>query len=383
MKPLTRVAIAVLAVSMTALTGCDRGLKAELHKPSPLPVINAPVQMLSETWHQQIGGAKRHDPLRLQLATTADVIIAANRAGEVTAWSDKGQKLWQQTLKRDVSSGVSVQGDLAVVGTNDGHLIALDAKTGAIRWQQPLSSSLLAPALVTADRVVVMANDGTVTGTDRATGKPVWSFDVAVPALSIRGLSAPILFDDNQVIVASAGGRLYALDLATGVPQWDRRVMFNDGRSEVQRMVDIDGDPLISGRQLYAVGYQGQLVALDLDSQRTRWRADTSSLRGTATGLGNIYVASTQGQIEAYDEQDGKRLWTQASLAWRDLSNPVVLGRYVVVGDAEGYLHLIEQTEGKVVGRVRTRGAVRFLRVVGDRLLVDSSTGALSIWQVR
>jgi outer membrane protein assembly factor BamB len=94
-------------------------------------------------------------------------------------------------------------------------------------------------------------------------------------------------------------------------------------------------------------------------------------------------VASTQGQIEAYDEQDGKRLWTQASLAWRDLSNPVVLGRYVVVGDAEGYLHLIEQTEGKVVGRVRTRGAVRFLRVVGDRLLVDSSTGALSIWQVR
>jgi outer membrane protein assembly factor BamB len=383
MSVLKPLALAVLSLSLLSLTGCDRGLKADIHKPSTLPEITAPAQSLTEIWHEKIGGAKRHDPLRLQLAVADGVIIATNRQGDVTAWDDNGQKRWTRKLKRDISGGVSLQGDLAVVGSNDGHLIALSAKTGEIRWQRALSSSLLAPALVTADRVVVIANDGTVTGTDRVTGQPVWSFDVAVPALSMRGVSAPVLFDDTLVVVSSAGGRLYALDLKTGVPQWERRVAFNDGRSEVQRLIDIDGDPLISGRQLYAVSYQGQLVALDLDSQRTRWRAETSSLRGTATGLGNIYVVNTTGHLQAYDEQDGKLLWTQKSLAWRDVSNPVVLGRYVVVGDAQGYLHLIEQTEGKVVGRVRTRGAVRFLRVVGDRLLVDSSTGALSIWQVR
>lgn len=374
----------VLSLALLSVAGCDRGLKAEVHKPSKLPAIAASAaQLLSPVWQANVGGANRQDPLRLQLALSNGLIVAVNRQGDVTAWDEKGKTRWTNKLKRQIGSGVSAQGDVVVVGSNDGQLIALDSATGRTRWQRNLSSSLLAPALVTEDRVIVMANDGTVTGTDRATGKPVWSFDVAVPALSIRGLAAPVLFDDSLAIVASAGGRLYALDIKTGVPQWDRRVAFNDGRSDVQRLVDIDGDPLISGRQLYAASYQGQLVALDLDSQRVRWRADTSTLRGTATGLGNIYVANTSGELAAYDEQDGKLLWTQKALAWRNLSNPVVLGRYVVVGDAEGYLHLIEQTEGKVVGRVRTRGAVGFLRVVGDRLLVNSGTGALSIWQVR
>lgn len=385
MRPLlvTTMTAAILS-SMALSTGCSRGLKPEVHKPSKLPEITAPVQALSEVWHESIGGGDRKDPLRLQMASNQQLIVAANRDGEITAWPvGSRQALWTRKLKRPISAGVSLQDDMAVVGTETGQLIALDSKTGKTVWQRQLTASILAPALIAGDRVVVMANDGTVTGTDRVTGQPVWSFDVPVPAISVRGSASPILFDDNRVIVSSAGGRIYSLDLQTGVPQWEGRVAINQGRSDVQRLIDIDGTPLISGRQLYVVSYQGQLKAVDLDSQRVRWSMDTSSLRSPATGIGNIYVSTADGNIEAYDEQDGALVWTQKKLAYRDLSNPVVLGRYLIVGDADGYLHLIEQTEGKIVGRVRTRGAVRFLRVVDDRLLVDSSTGHLSIWQVR
>lgn len=385
MRPLLVTAMTAAMVASVALSsGCSRGLKPEVHKPSKLPEISAPVQALSEVWHERVGGGDRKDPLRLQLASNEQLIIAANRDGEVTAWPVGSNKsLWTRKLKRPVSGGVTLQDDMAVVGTETGHLIALNSKTGETLWQRKLTASVLAPALIAGDRVVVLANDGTVTGTDRVTGQPVWSFDVPVPAISVRGSASPILFDDNRVIVSSAGGRIYSLDLQTGVPQWEGRVAINQGRSDVQRLIDIDGTPLISGRQLYVVSYQGQLKAVDLDSQRVRWSMDTSSLRSPATGIGNIYVSTAEGNIEAYDEQDGKLLWRQKDLAYRDLSNPVVLGRYLIVGDADGYVHLLEQTEGKIVGRVRTRGAVRFLRVVNDRLLVDSSTGHLSIWQVR
>jgi outer membrane protein assembly factor BamB len=385
MRPLMTSALTVaLLTSLTLSTGCSRGLKPEVHKPSKLPQLTAPVQSLSDVWHERIGGGDRKDPLRLQLASNQHIIIAANRDGDVTAWSVGSNKaLWTRKLKRPVSAGVSLQDDMAVVGTETGQLIALNSKTGETLWQRQLTASVLAPALIAADRVVVLANDGTVTGTDRVTGQPVWSFDVPVPAISVRGSASPLLFDDNRVIVSSAGGRIYSLDLQSGVPQWEGRVAINQGRSDVQRLIDIDGTPLISGRQLYVVSYQGQLKAVDLDSQRVRWSMDTSSLRSPATGIGNIYVSTADGHIDAYDEQDGKVVWTQKKLAYRDLSNPVVLGRYLIVGDADGYLHLIEQTEGKIVGRVRTRGAVRSLRVVDDRLLVDSSTGHLSIWQVR
>jgi outer membrane protein assembly factor BamB len=199
--------------------------------------------------------------------------------------------------------------------------------------------------------------------------------------VSIRGNAAPILYNDDTVMLASGGGRLYAVDLSTGVPKWERRVAISQGRSEVQRLIDIDSDPLLSAGQLYVVSYQGQLVALDLEQQRMRWTADTSSLRNLSTSIGNVYVTTTEGAVQAFDEQDGRKVWQLDQLKYRELSNPVVLGRWLVVGDAKGYLHLIEQTEGKIVGRVRTAGAVRYLRVVGDRLLVQSTSGALSVWQ--
>lgn len=375
------IMLAVL-VSSIALAGCNRGYKPDIPKPSPLPTLPAQTQTLKPIWSERMGGANKHDPLRLQLAFDAQRYVAANRKGELEAWDTQGRSLWSRDFKdAELSSGVTLSDERVVVGSATGQLIVLDAKTGQTLWTRQLSASMLAPALVAGDRVVALANDGTVTGTSLSTGQPVWTFDIQVPAVSIRGNAAPILYDATTVILASAGGRLYAVDLNTGMPKWERRVAISQGRSEVQRLIDVDGDPLISTGQLYVVSYQGQLVALDLEQQRMRWSAETSSLRSLAMSIGNIYVATTDGAVQAFDEQDGRKVWQIDQLKHRNLSNPVVLGRWLVVGDADGYLHLIEQTEGKIVGRVRTSGAVRYLRVVDDRLLVQSTNGALSVWQ--
>ncbi|GAC1374513.1 MAG: outer membrane protein assembly factor BamB [Aquirhabdus sp.] len=381
---MTAVVLAMVAASTLVLVGCSsKGFKPVEHKVSKLPVLTAPAQTLALVWKDSIGSEDSSDPLRPQLDVQDGNIYAASHNGRVYAWNAKGQKLWQIKTQQDITGGVTAAEGIVVFGTAKGNIVALDAKDGKMLWTKNTSASILAPALVSDHRVVVLGNDGTVTAIDSATGQMVWTFDIPMPSLTIRGTSSPTLFDGNTVIVAGAAGRIYGLDLATGVPKWGRRIAVSDGTSEVQRLIDIDGDPFVSGRQLYVVSYQGQLASMNLDNQQISWVIDTSSLRSPAEGLGNIYVSTVDGKILAVDEQSGKTVWTLDALSYRGLSNPVVLGRYLIVGDSKGYLHIIEQTEGKVVGRVKTSGAISTLRVVGDRLLVNSASGALSIWQAR
>jgi outer membrane protein assembly factor BamB len=381
---LSTTALVIVAASVLTLTGCstDKDLKPIEHKPSKLPTLTAPSQTLALVWKDSIGSEEKLDPLRPQLDVRDGNVYAASHDGRIYAWTASGQKLWQVKTKYKITSGVSVADGTLVYATAKGNVVALDAKTGQELWIQHTSSSILSPALISGNRVVVLGTDGSVTATDLKTGQTAWAYDIPTPTLNLRGSSAPVLFDGNTVIAGDAG-RIYALDLATGVPKWEHRVAVSNGTSEVQRLIDINGDPLITGRQLYVVSYQGQLTAMNLDDQQVNWVIDTSSLRTPAEGLGNIYVSTVEGKLLAIDEQSGKSAWTQDALSYRGLSNPVVLGRYLIVGDASGYLHIIEQTEGKIIGRVKTSGAISTLRVVGDRLLVNSANGTLSIWQSR
>jgi outer membrane protein assembly factor BamB len=382
---LSTTALALVAASVLALTGCstDKDLKPVVHNPSKLPALTAPSKTLTLVWKDAIGGESKLDPLRPQLDVQDGNVYAASHDGRIYAWNVTGQKLWQVSTKYVITSGVSVADGALIFGTAKGSIVALDAKTGQQLWTQHTSSSILSPALISGNRVVVLGTDGSVTAINLKTGQASWAYDIPTPTLNLRGSSSPVLFDENTVIIAGDAGRIYALDLTTGVPKWERRVAVSDGVSEVQRLIDINGDPLISGRQLYVVSYQGQLTAMNIDDQQVNWVVSTSSLRTPAEGLGNIYVSTVEGKILAIDELSGKSAWTQDALSYRGLSNPVVLGRYLIVGDASGYLHIIEQTEGKIVGRVKTSGAISTLRVVGDHLLVNSANGTLSIWQSR
>lgn len=364
------------------LSACSKDVK-EAHKPSPLPKL-AQVEKLTPVFKESIASGEKNDPLRLQLDADANAIYAVSRDGYVVAYTPQGKTLWKERpakKEKDISSGVSAGQGLVVVGSATGKLYALDAATGQLKWQRQLSGSILAPSLIDGDRVITLCNDGTAYGTDLATGEPAWVFDTPAASLSVRGTAAPVLADDDTVVLASASAYVYGLDARSGVPKWQRRVAISEGRSEVQRLIDVDGDPVVVDNYLYTVSYQGQLTAVDLSTQKVVWTQDTSSLRGAVVANGLVYVATAEGQIQAYNQVTGEPAWKQEGLAYRGLSNPVLFGRYVAVGDEDGYIHLLDPNSGNIVGRVKSSGEVRSMRVINDRLYVATRTGHLSVWQ--
>lgn len=378
LKPL--LSSCVIALTMVA-AGCDN---SPVHKPSKLPKL-AHVQTIKQVFSASVGASEKYDPLRLQMDTINGATYAVSHDGYVVAYAADGKRLWEKRPSKkenDITSGVTAANGLVVVGSGKGVLYAMDATTGELKWQRQLSASILTPSLVHDNRVVTLTNDGTAYGTDLSTGQPVWSFDVSSAQLRVRGYAAPVMADDNNtVLVASSSAFVYGLDVNTGLPKWQRRVAVSEGRSDVDRLVDIGGDPVVYNNQLFTVSYQGQLTVVDLSNQRVLWSQDCSSLRTLAVSNGLVYVATTDGKVKAFSQSTGEPAWSQESLAYRNLSNPVVLGQYLVVGDAEGVLHLLDPNTGTVLGRVQAKGAVQSLRVIDGRLYVQTSTGHLSIWQ--
>ncbi len=366
------------------LSACNRTPVSIEHKPSPLPKLaaTAPVQ-LSPLWQGRAGAANRQDALHLQPALSDRQIVVASRKGDLQSWDRQGKRLWQTRLKTPITGGVALSGNTVLVGTQGGVLCALNAEDGQVRWRRALTGSLLSLPLVTADRVVVLGNDGAVTGLNPETGAVVWTFDTHIPSVSMRGTAAPVLADAGTVLIASSNGRVYALDLNNGIPRWERRVAIPSGGDDTQKLIDVDGTPVVDQDQLFVVSYQSQLLGADLNQQRVLWARDASSLYGPAVTPELVVISTAEGDVRAYDRQQGELRWKQDGLAWRGLSNPVRLGAYIVVGDEEGYLHVLEAQSGQVVGRARTQGAVTALSIQQNQLVVQTASGTASVWQVR
>lgn len=381
--PAIRNACLISLLSMLVLTGCNRTKAIKVDRPKPTPLVNlasASVN-LAPVLRFRAGGTVKNDPLSLQPARVGQLVYGASRDGQVAAYTLQGQRRWQVRAAGEIMGGVAASEQLVVVSNGNGEVLALDAATGRQRWKASVNASVLSSAVITPDQVIVQASDGVITALNAADGKPRWTYDTPVTPLSIRGMAAPLLIN-NLLVVTSPTGRLYALDTATGLLAWERRVAVSEGRTEAARLLDIDQQPVLSGQTLYPVSYQGQLVAFDLGQQQLRWDAPVSSLRSAAVGTGNVYVATTTGEVRAYDEQTGKLVWTQELLRYRDLSNPVVINNRLVIGDGQGYLHVINQLDGKLIGRARVEGAIRRLEPLGNLFGLTTTDGHTSLWQV-
>lgn len=267
------------------------------------------------------------------------------------------------------------------MGSRQGKLFALDAKTGQDLWQQQLGGAILSPSLIHQNRVITVSNDGTVYANDVTTGQLIWTFDLPNASLNVRGYATPTLLDNRTVAIATANAYVYALDVITGVPRWQRRVAVSEGRGDIQRLVDIDGHPVVVDNYMVSASYQGQVTVVDLESQQVVWSENASSLNSPAVDTANVYVANSDGRLVAYDLQNGQKLWENDQLLHRNLSNPVILGHVLVVGDLDGVLHLINPSNGQISGRAKTRGDVRTLRVKDNLLYVATTKGNFSVWQ--
>lgn len=372
-----------LTVLTLALAGCaNKGVKVEDVKPNPLPKL-VQAKTLVPVFSTTVASTSEADPLRLRLDVDNGVIFAINPKGEVEAYQGK-QRLWQKKIsKLGLSSGVEAKDGLVVVGNQKGQLFALDQATGETKWTAQLSGAILAPSLIHAGRVITVANDGTVYAHEVETGKQAWTYSLPNVQFSLRGQATPVALDARNVLIASANAYIYAIDAISGAPKLQRRVAVSEGRSDIQRLIDIDGEPTVMGQFVVTTSYQGQVTVLDLNSQQVVWSEDASSNQRPEVKGNGVFVAQTDGKITAYEITTGNKLWENDQLLNRKLSNPVMLDNDLVVGDLDGVLHLIDPATGEIVGRSKTSGEVRTLRVIDNQLYVGTRKGAMSVWQNR
>ena len=382
----TAMHVAVIAVMATAVVGCNRGIKPVVNDPVKLVQIAQPISVLQPVFSTDVGSKKSSskDPLDLQVGYANSQIVTASRGGDLIGFGSTGQRLWSVNVGDQITGGVALDAlsQTAIISTRSGQVMAFDSATGAKRWQTQLTGSVLTPALISNNRVVLSANDGFLHGLSLQNGQSVWQFATQVPAISIRGSAAPTLLDAKTALLATADGRLHAITIDNGLPQWSRRVGIGAGSSEVERMSDVDGMPVVDKNQLFAISYSGQLLGIDLASSQVMFVNELASLKSLAVNNQQVIATSLDGKVVAYNRTNGQVLWESDGLAYRHLTNPVMIGNYIAVGDFDGVVHLFDPASGKIVSRVQTKGALSSLQVQGSRLLTQSTSGQVAIWQL-
>ncbi|WP_259105876.1 outer membrane protein assembly factor BamB [Pseudomonas sp. JUb42] len=373
---------ALLALAVMAV-GCSSNSKKEL-PPAELTSFKEEV-VLQKQWSRSIGDGQGKTYNMLVPAIDGQNIYAADVNGEVVAMNRmNGDVIWKKDLKVPVSGAVGVAYGMLTIGTLKGEVIAMDVTNGEEKWRAHVTSEVLAPPVNNGDVVVVQTQDDRVVGFDASTGNRRWIYESTPAVLTLRGTSAPLV-TNHLAIAGLSTGKVVALDTSNGVPVWEQRVAIPQGRSELDRVVDIDGGLLLSGNTIYVASYQGRVAGLDLESGRILWQRDASSYSGVAQGFGSVYLSLANGSVEGVDERTTTGLWTNDQLARRQLGSPEVYSSYVAVGDFEGYLHLLSQVDGRFVGRERIDSdGVRARPLVdGNMIYVYGNSGKLEALTIK
>jgi outer membrane protein assembly factor BamB len=348
-----RAAVAVTAAVALALGACSKD--KDVAPPAELVDFDARLA-IQTVWDASVGGKDR--ALRLALApfVTESRVYAAGENGDVYAFdATNGRTLWRTETELPLSGGPGAGHGLVVVGTTDGQLVALDEANGAKKWQVRLTGEVLAAPAIAPNAVVVRTVDGHVRALAPATGAELWSDDEAVPRLSLRGTSPPVVAGD-AVLCGFDNGKVAAYALNNGDVLWETAVSPARGRTELERLNDIDGAVHVSGRDVFAVGFQGRIAMLALDSGQIWWARDASSHRGLAYEGETIYVTLSDGSVQALRRRDGTPVWTNDKLLRRGLTAPAIDGDAIVVADFEGYAHWLDKGTGELLGRAKTGG---------------------------
>ncbi|HET8707517.1 MAG TPA: outer membrane protein assembly factor BamB [Pseudomonadales bacterium] len=283
-------------------------------------------------------------------------MFAADSDGVDIAYkADDGEKLWKTKTKLPITGGLGASAQLVVFVTRNGLIEALDATSGELKWKSSVPSESLAAPVVTDTSVVVQTTDGHLTCLDADSGKVRWSYETSLPILTLRGASQPIVAGD-LAIAGFANGKVVALTLQHGSPVWERAVAEPTGRSELERVVDIDGNVSLDSGQLYAATYQGKVASLSVNSGQISWQRDVSTTAGVYYGANVVVVPAADGVLWAYDAATGAELWHNDQLRARTLSGAAIVDGYVVVGDFQGYLHWLSLSSGNFVARVKVDG---------------------------
>lgn len=372
-----RVTLGVtLVAAFFAIAGCDN----DKDKDPPAQLVDLkPKLNVNHLWSSGLGGKSERLRLALRPAVVEGVVYAAGHKGEVEALQvDKGKQSWSVKTKLPLSAGPEVANGVVALGSSDGDIIVLDAASGAQRWKKSVGSEVLARPLIASDSVIVRTVDGHIESLALADGEKRWAYDEQVPRLTLRGNAPPVLAGD-KIIAGFDNGKVIALDIKNGDVLWDTIVNAPTGRTELERLADIDSPVRVIGDDVFVVGFQGRVAMLALDSGQIWWARDASSYRGFTTDGDNLYLTNSDSEVIAMRRSDGAVQWEQKSMHKRGLTAPTVDGDSLLVGDFEGYLHWLDKATGEVVARAKTDGERITNAAVSDgtRTFIQTDSGKL------
>jgi outer membrane protein assembly factor BamB len=352
------------------LAGCSS--TGDEIKPSALVKFSAE-KNVKVLWSKDIGtsfGDKYH---QLTPGVSGKSIIVTDVSGKVSSYDlMTGAALWSTDLEVSISSGVGANADTAIVSTYSGDVIALDANTGNIRWQVPVGGEVVSKAQLNNQITVVRMINGDVVALDLASGEQRWVYASNQPNLTLRGTTSPMVALD-ATLTGLDNGKFIALDNANGDILWQKRISVAKGKSDIERLTDIDGIPVLYKNIIYIPSYRGNLTAINPFTAEVLWRKPYSTYRSLASGNNTIYLSADNDVVHAIDSQSASEVWRQDLLLNRSITSPATLSGQIVVGDKQGYLHFLAQEDGHFVARYKIGGAL-----IGDLLVKNKVLYALS-----
>lgn len=342
----------VLISALTAsIAGCGTFFeKDNSPEPSPLPQYT-PEARPHLIWSVSTSSVTGSSQLRTSMASDQAAIYTAGYNGVITSINkSNGHANWQIKSPYTITSGPGVGNDLIVIGSRHGIIEAFDKNTGSLRWKSSVPGEVLAQPAIKNNTVAIKTVNGYIYGLSASTGSVRWSRLFTEPSLILRGASAPVI-EDNHLIAGLATGRLVNLDVSNGQTHWEQTIANPEGAFAIQRMVDIDANPVVNDHQIYAATYQGSIAALNWGTGAVRWSRDLSSYTGMSVNQNTVYVTDADSKIWAFNANTGNTDWQLDSLKYRQISAPAQMRQYIVVGDAQGFLHWVNQKSGKYSGR--------------------------------
>ncbi|HWS73939.1 MAG TPA: outer membrane protein assembly factor BamB [Quisquiliibacterium sp.] len=373
-----RALTGLLLAGVLALAGCSSFSSfsfwpwgSTVKIPDP-PAVTAPVAA-RQAWSTRLGPAG----LGFAPVFAAGSVFAASSDGAVARIdAETGRVAWRVDAGKRLSSGVGSDGDTTVVAARDGSLIAFDGQ-GRQRWSAQLGGEAVTVPAVGMGLVVVRASDNRLTAFEADTGKRRWSFQRQNPSLVLRQ-TAGVAIAPDAVYAGMPGGRLVSLSLQTGALRWEGTVSQPKGATEIERIADVVGSPLVSGRTVCAASFQGKVACFDTQSGRPQWSRDVSSSAGIDIDASLLAVVDDRDHVHAFS-RSGASLWRQEGLSGRGVSAPLSLGPVLVLGDSLGLVYLLSRSDGAVAGRFATDGSALVSPPVaaGRTAVVQTSAGAL------
>jgi outer membrane protein assembly factor BamB len=374
----------IITLFSTFLCACGSFFDKDNTLP-PTPLVHfTPEAKIHALWNKSTGWGSGNDFYTYVPAITDTTIYTASKNGYVTAThKTTGKTAWRVNIDAPISAGPAATNKIVVVGSRAGNVFALHTTSGKLAWKIQTSSEILAPPVIGQDVVLIKTIDGKLSALSIDDGHTRWQYQQTEPTLILRAASAPQI-NNGSVIAGFANGNLAKLTLRNGNLLWSQPIAIPSGSFAIQRMIDIDADPVIFGNQVFVATYQGQIAALALNSGEVIWTHALSSFTGMAVDDTRVYITDAKSDVWAFNKNNGKLAWKQTQLEARNLSGPALLNNNVIVGDAEGYLHCLNKNDGHFVARTRVDLSGIFASPVVDNhtVYVVTKDGQLAAYTV-